>query len=109
MAFPAVGSIFESVPESAFETQTNFPPDATARPLGPSPTVTMPTTRFFAGSIRDTVASWLLATQTAPGPAATAAGALPTLIGVTLPDAGSRRASTPADLPVTHTAPSPTA
>jgi hypothetical protein len=59
------------------------------------------------GSISETVASWLFATHT-PGPAATAAGPLPTLIRVTLPDRVSTRDRTPADLLVTQTAPSPT-
>src|SRR3954447_5451388 len=50
-------SISDTVPESAFATQTVPPPGATATPLGPSPTGTVPTTRFDAGSIRETVAS----------------------------------------------------
>ena len=60
-----------------------YRPVAAATAVGSLPTRTVPVTAFVAGSIRETVPSWRLTTQTAPSPIATALGPLPTWIGCT--------------------------
>ena len=50
----------------------------TAKPAGPLPRAIVSSTRRSSASIRETVLSPLLATQTAPSPAATALGSRPT-------------------------------
>src|SRR5436305_10855547 len=77
--------------------------------LAPGPTWTVAVTPFVSGSIRDTVASWTSATQTAPSPIAMPLGSLPTLIlAFTALVLGSIRtiAESPFDA---HTEPAPTA
>src|SRR5262249_56671764 len=103
-------TICDSVPASALLTQTVFPSDATATPLGPSPTVITARTAFELGSIRETVPSRLLATQIPSRLVAIASAPLPTLIvAVSIPVEGSIRETLPANSLVTQTAPSPTA
>jgi hypothetical protein len=74
------------------------------------PTDTVARTESVAGSIRDTVPSRVLATQTLPDPIATAVGPFPTGIAWTTSlDAGSMRSSVPEFSLATHTPPTPTA
>ena len=93
---------------SELVTQTAPPP--TARAVGVTPTVTVCTTRFVSGSMRETVPSSEFATQTAPGPTAMPLGSRPTSIRcTTTPVSGSTRETVPSSPFVTHTEPSPTA
>ena len=78
--------------------------------LGWSPTSTVATTRFVAGSIRMTVPSRLFTTHTWSTPAAIEEGPLPTLIGLMVaPDSGSTLTTAPASKSDTHTDPAPVA
>ena len=62
------------------------------------------TTVSDRGSIRDTVPSTLLATQTAPGPTAIPVGPAPTrMVAVVAPVAGSIRVTVPSTVSATHT------
>src|SRR5947207_573691 len=76
---------------------TQIEPNPATIPVGVPPTVIGVTT-FVVGSIRDTVPSSAFATQIASADAATAAGNLPTGIGLptAAPVAGSIRTSDPA-------------
>ena len=78
---------------------------------GPEPTGTGPSGWPVAGSIRWTVPSSPLATQTAYGPAAMPSGCAPTWIGlpVTVPVAGSIRSTVSSPSLATHTPPLPAA
>src|SRR5215510_8111205 len=74
-------------------------------PAGPEPTYVRPQGCPLAGSIRVTVPSWPLATQTASGPAAMPSGRPPTWIPllVTLPVTGSIRSTVSSPSLATHT------
>jgi hypothetical protein len=77
---------------------------------GPLPTGIVCTTVLVTGSIRETVLSRLLATQTAPFPVVIPLGLLPTLIvWATILFRGSIRDTVSSSALVTQTAPSPTA
>src|SRR5712692_2235571 len=68
------------------------------------------TTRFVAGSIRETLGAPLFTTHTAPGETAIASGCAPTLIRVlAVFECGSTRTTTLSPGKLTHTAPSPAA
>src|SRR5215470_9967651 len=74
--------------------------------FGPSRIVA--TTRFVAGSIRDTLGSPAFATQTAPGVTAMPSGCGPTaMVAVTLFVSGSIREIVSSDGVESHTAPLP--
>src|SRR5690349_11907443 len=74
------------------------------------PTRIVATTRFVAGSIRETLGPSAFATQTAPGETAIPCGCGPTLIvSVTVFVAGSTRVTLFSDGSVSQTAPSPAA
>src|SRR5262245_14812718 len=79
-------------------------------PRGPSPTGIPWTTVFVAGSIRATMASRLLTTQTAPAPVAIPLGPLPTgIVSTTAVVPGSIRDTVWPSALVTQYAPSPAA
>src|SRR6185437_5209730 len=80
-------------------------------PAGPAPTCTGPPGWPVAGSIRWTVPSSPLATQTAPAPAAMPSGRAPTWIPrfVTAPVTAAIRSTVPSPSLTTHTAPLPAA
>ena len=89
---------------------THADPSPTATSAGRAPTwIGAPIAFEVAGSIRVTVSSDELVTQTDPSPAAIPPGAATcTLAGVTSPVPGSIRSTLPSPL-ATHTPPSPTA
>jgi hypothetical protein len=71
---------------SRFATATQTAPRANARPWGLKPTLTVLTTVFVPGSIREIVPAAWFVTQIAPAPAATASGSPPVgMIASTLP------------------------
>jgi hypothetical protein len=74
-------------------------------PAGPAPTGTGPLTPPESGSTRETVSSWLLATQTAWSPTAMPSGSPPTsmFLFVTRPVAGSIRSTVPSPWLATQT------
>ncbi len=88
-------------------TPRPLPPPRPSGPCPPRP----PTTRGSStGSIRDSVPSWRLTTQTAPSPNASALGPLPTRIGGRmLRVRGSIRVTVPDSSLATHSAPPPAA
>ena len=106
---PVAASMRVTVRSSAFVTQTEPKPYATA--VGPAPTgIGSPTTAFDCGLIQLTVSSSWLATQTPPPPTAIPLGPAPTGIVCTAPVDGSIRDTVSAFASAAQTTPSlPTA
>src|SRR5580693_6248776 len=96
MMVPLTGLITDTVPGSPSELATKTSPASgpvglTATPVGPSPTLTVPTTVLLVVLITDTELLLLLATKTSVpvGLTATPSGTLPTLmVAVTMLVAG---------------------
>ena len=89
----------------ALATQMSSPPVIAP---GPPPTGMVRTTLFLVGSIRDTVASPVFVTQTAPAATVTPPGSVPTAMLSVRSVAGSIRDTVPAPLLVTQTESAPT-